>query len=644
MRLRTIAPALVVALLIVAPSARAADLQFGTAQPLSPAGANADAPTVDVDPNGNAIGAWRESVNGKLIVHASYRPAGGFFPTSKAMSPTGVDSFAPDVAIARDGTAIVAWTQPQTTAPAGRFDVVASVRPPGGDFGAPAILSPGTDSAAGPKVEFDDNGNAIVMFATDLGNGDVGKARAEMVTRPAGGSFSAPTSVFTTTGDPALNQDGVITGFSIAYDHAGNALIAFAESCCAFNQDRNINQIQAFGRKADGTVEQPVKRVAGRNTDRAVGFPQVSISGSHQLVVYNRQVGAGTSTAEYVTRLKNGDEWSGYQIIAGDRDDPQKAGGVGTIATDAAGNVVAGVNDGAGRREGLLAPDARNFGAFTPLPAGILGTDVELKDDGTGQRSWTTTDAAGMHLWLAGRSAGAAPTYGTPQDVATYDNGVAVDVGPNGHTAVLWLKQEGLDEILHARFGAEPPPPPAPGEPTSPTPVPEPPPPPPPPPVTNAIDAVGKVESGRPVVLSVALSGVVTRIEWRTGNSGPYVGDAVERAIRLRVTGTTTITAKLIGPGGTKEVSRTITGPKAPTDANAKRVASGKPNSASAVIATGRPGTLSGTDAGCAQTTVYAGGRTLFGCMQPIDELTGIPSADRGVLRLAGQCAQARPE
>ncbi len=59
MRLRTIAPPLVVALLILAPSAHAAELEFGAAQTLSPAGADADAPAVEVDPNGNAIGAWR---------------------------------------------------------------------------------------------------------------------------------------------------------------------------------------------------------------------------------------------------------------------------------------------------------------------------------------------------------------------------------------------------------------------------------------------------------------------------------------------------------------------------------------------------------------------------------------------------------
>ncbi len=158
------------------------------------------------------------------------------------------------------------------------------------------------------------------MFTTDLGNGGVGRARAELVTRPAGGSFGAPSPVFTTngSGDAAQNQDGFITGYSIAFDHAGNVLIAFAESCCAFNQDHDINQIQAFGRKADGTMEQPVKLVARRNTDRAVSVPKASISGSRQVVVYDRSVGAGTGDVEYVTRLKDGDEWSGYRVIAGD--------------------------------------------------------------------------------------------------------------------------------------------------------------------------------------------------------------------------------------------------------------------------------------------------------------------------------------
>lgn len=613
--------------------AGAADLQFGAAQQLSPNGLVADSPQVDVDPNGNAVAGWREAVNGKFEAHVAYRPADGFFSSpSVRLSPAGVDAGAPLVAIARDGTAIAVWNQPQTVAPAGRVDVAAAVRPPGGSFGAPVILSPGTDSAYPGAVEFDNAGNAIVMITTDLGNGDVGKQRAELIFRPAGGSFGAPSPVYTTIGDANLNQDGQLGLYDIAFDGAGNAVVGFAENSYAFNQDRDWSELRGFGRSAAGAIELPPKRIGGRNTDRSVGSLQMGISGSRQLAAYNRQVGAGTGTLEYVTRTQSGDEWSGYRILAGDRTDPQKLAGSGNLSTDAAGNALIAATDvqppvgtAPVPREFFLPAGSRDFTGPRPLPAGITGTSAQLKDAGDGQRYWTTPVGGGSHLWFASRSAGEAPTFGTPQDVGSFNVGSpAVAVGPNGHTVVLSLVQQGLDTKVQAIFGAEP----VPGVPTPPPA----PPPPPPPPVTNAIDAVGKVESGRPVVLSVAVSGVVSRIEWRIGNSGPYIGDGVERAIRLRVNGTQTIRAKLIGPGGTKEVSRTISGPKAPTDADARRVASGEPSGTSAVIATGRPGVLSGKDAGCAQTTMYAGGRTLFGCMRPIDELTDIPAGERGVL------------
>ncbi len=629
---------------LAVPASARAELQFTAPQQLSPGGVTADTPSVDVDPAGNAVAGWRESSGGKWRTRLAYRTAGGFFGPSVAISPAGIDGSAPRVAIARDGTAIATWNQPQTTGPAGRIDAFAAVRPPGGAFGNPVLLTPGTDSAVAEALELDDRGNAIVMLTTDLGNGDVGKQRAEMIYRPAGGSFSAPTAIYTTIGDPALNQDGQIGGYDIAFDSAGNALIGFAENSYAFNQDRNMSELLSFTRSANGALELPVKRIGGRNTNRGVGALQLGISGARQVATYTRQVGAGTGTTEYVTRAKTGDEWSGFRVLAGDTTDPTKLALTGNLATDAAGNALIAASNiqpppgsGPNPREFYLPATSRDFSAARPLPAGILGYGADLQDNGAGQRSWTTTANGTTQLWLASRSAGPTPTYGAPRAVSTSNlNTWALSIGPNGHAAILWPSQQGLDTKVQAIFGDEPPPPPVPqtgtATPSPPAPTPTPEPPPPPPPVTNAIDAVGKVEPGRPIVLTVALSGAVSQIEWRVGDRGPFIGNAVERGLRLRVNSTVTVRAKLIGPGGTKEVSRTITPPKAPTDADARRVSSGAPSGASDVVAIGRPETLSGGGSGCTQTTLSFGARTLTGCMRPIDELSQIPAAERGVL------------
>lgn len=626
-------------------SAPAADLVFSEVQTVSPAGVVADAPDVAVDPAGNTVGAWREARGGKTIVYAAYRTAGGFFGTAVPLSPTGQDASAPAVAIARDGTAIVAWRQPQPGAPAGRQDVVAAVRPPGGSFGTPAVVSTGSDSATAFEVEFDGAGNAIVMFTTDLGNGGVGKQRAELAFRPAGGAFGAPSPVFLTTGDPNANQDGYVGGYDIAFDPGNNALIAFEEACCQFNQDQGTNQLWAFGRTAGGTIElqDPAGNgwVSRRNTDRSVGRPLAVISGTRQLVGYSRSVGAGTCTSEWVRRAANGATWSGFRTFAGSRTDPTKCAGTGSMSSDAAGNAVATAHEGNTStpvsREAFAPAASELFTEpATPLPAALVGSDALLQDDGNGRMVAVVTPAGSStrRLRYATRSPGPTPVYGSPQEVPGFEvTEVRHAMGPDGDVAALGLRQEGLDVKVVAVFGSEPapPPPPVPGDPTPPPPADPPAPPPPPPaPVANAIDAVGKVESGRPVVLSVAITGVVTRIEWRVGNSEPYVGDAVERAIRFRPGTSTTVKATLIGPGGTKVVSRTIAGPRAPDDADARRVAAGAPSRT--VVATGRPDNLSGKLRSCAQTTIYSGGRTLFGCFAPLDELTDIPAAERGVL------------
>ena len=268
------------------------------------------------------------------------------------------------------------------------------------------------------------------MITTDLGNGDVGKQRAELIHRPAGGAFSAPTPIYTTIGDANLNQDGQLGPYDIAFDGAGNAVIGFGENSFAFNQDRQIAELRGFGRSAAGAIELPPKRIGGRNTDRSVGSLQLSITGSRQLATYTRVVGAGTGTLEYVTRTQSGDEWSGYRILAGDRTDPTKYPSGGNLATDAAGNAIIAATDVQPPpgvppvpREFFLPAGDRLFTGPRPLPAGISGTSAQLKDAGDGQRYWTTPVGGSRQLWFAGRSAGAEPTYGAPQNVGSYNGG-----------------------------------------------------------------------------------------------------------------------------------------------------------------------------------------------------------------------------
>ncbi len=242
-------------------------------------------------------------------------------------------------------------------------------------------------------------------------------------------------------------------------------MIAFAVNSYAFNQDRDWSDMYGFGRSANGTIELPGKRIGGRNSDRSVNSLQVSMSGSRQVATWVREVGAGTNDLEYVTRVNSGDEWSGYRVLSGDRSDPQKATTAGNLSTDAAGNAIIGATDvqpppgtAPVPREFFLPAADRLFSGPRPFPAGVAGTRAQLKDAGDGQRYWTTQVGAATHLWFASRSAGAAPTYGTPQDIGSYNGGTAaVAVGPNGHTAVLWLVQQGLDTKVQALFGAEPP-------------------------------------------------------------------------------------------------------------------------------------------------------------------------------------------
>src|SRR5689334_13993368 len=118
-----------------------------------------------------------------LAVHAGTASAGQWL--SSAALPGPADAAAGfDAAAGPDGTVVAAWTRLTS----GRSQVVVSVRPPGGEFGAPEPLSaPGGSS---PRVAVDGRGAAIVVWEQQVGTSAL--FTIEQSTRAAGESFSTP--------------------------------------------------------------------------------------------------------------------------------------------------------------------------------------------------------------------------------------------------------------------------------------------------------------------------------------------------------------------------------------------------------------------------------------------------------------------
>lgn len=161
--------------------------------------ASGDSPKVGVDARGDGIAVWSEAVgstspgNSSFVVNAAFRPAGGGWQTpvkiaaaSGTSVPFGVASPAPSVAVDPRGDAVVVWTS-RPSFYAGLVE--AAVKPAGGSWGQPVAVSRGGEfPAGGVQVAIDRRGNALVVWwSAPLG------IRAAF--RRVGGPWDKPTTV-----------------------------------------------------------------------------------------------------------------------------------------------------------------------------------------------------------------------------------------------------------------------------------------------------------------------------------------------------------------------------------------------------------------------------------------------------------------
>src|SRR4051812_40906040 len=124
---------------------------------LAPAGlAAGEAPSLAVARDGTAYVAFQrfDGANQRIVV-ATRAPSGGV-GAPRDLPPAGRDAFAPVIAVDRQGNVTVAWMQ----GPA--FVVQARTKPAGGDWdeaGAPLSTGP---IAKGPSLAVADGGGAVV--------------------------------------------------------------------------------------------------------------------------------------------------------------------------------------------------------------------------------------------------------------------------------------------------------------------------------------------------------------------------------------------------------------------------------------------------------------------------------------------------
>ncbi|MFN8124405.1 MAG: PKD domain-containing protein [Thermoleophilia bacterium] len=277
---------------------RAPGGEWSVPRPISAAGAatselpapSAFDPRVAVGASGTAVAVWRYRDGGGYVMEAAVRPPGGEWGPPQVISRAARRYDAPAVAVDAQGDAVAAWVRDGQTG----MTVEAVTRPAGGGWSAPVTLSaPGSTEAALPVLAVRDDG-AVAAWSWRGGPGDLWRVQAAALD---GAGWSAPRDVSQTTVSPPVPAAAALPDGSawVAWDReAGTGKVA-----------------EAVARRADGSWAKPDTLT---DPDATAGAPALAVTGDGRVALASA-VGVGPATARVEVRLTGPSGWSAPETL-----------------------------------------------------------------------------------------------------------------------------------------------------------------------------------------------------------------------------------------------------------------------------------------------------------------------------------------
>jgi hypothetical protein len=183
-------------------------------------------PRVALDADGDAVIAWMGHDGANFRIQARARTKAGVLRATQTISAAGHGGFFPELAVDRDGDAVIVWAQNDGAG----GQVHARRRSAAGALGAIQPISSASSDAVAPQVALDQDGDALIVWQGSSGSGFRTQARA----RSAAGALG-----------PVQNLSGLFTFASrLAVDLDGDALIVW----------QGPSGIQARARSAAGAL------------------------------------------------------------------------------------------------------------------------------------------------------------------------------------------------------------------------------------------------------------------------------------------------------------------------------------------------------------------------------------------------------
>jgi len=230
-------------------------------------------PQVAAGPDGTVIATWldeerewvptggRGSGYYKVIrseVRASIRPPGGNFGIPFLVSDgLGIVESSPSIRFNSSSTATVVWSQKYGS---GSPTIKVSDRPQNGGFGTPATISDSSGASGSPRVEIDSDDETVVLWQETAGTAHAIRAAS----RPEGGIFGTPTEVSGGHGgfqlSTGVGPDGTIAATWVGPDSVGGTVwVAARRPGQGFGAVSEVSDLNAVtnpqvGVSADGTI------------------------------------------------------------------------------------------------------------------------------------------------------------------------------------------------------------------------------------------------------------------------------------------------------------------------------------------------------------------------------------------------------
>jgi len=160
-------------------------------------------PSVALAPDGTAVAAWTLTRGESVTAQAATRAITGEWTAPADLSRPAAQARGARAAMDGRGAALVAWSRSGV--------VQVAERPPGGAWSAPVDMSPAGTTAGAPSLAASGSGAAVVAWPAQSG----AVAQVQAALRPAGGAFGPP-GVISDPGRPAIAPQAAIGDDGVA--------------------------------------------------------------------------------------------------------------------------------------------------------------------------------------------------------------------------------------------------------------------------------------------------------------------------------------------------------------------------------------------------------------------------------------------